>query len=181
MNKRRFMFLLGIVILLLFSGVAFMPWLIRQSAFKFDAALFDELAAALNTHVTAVAGGDAQATLASLATNHIPALQSLCRAQGLEFPAGYMASFQAPGAGWPDLRSLKLVALSWNDAYAGLMCKGNLAGCLGLTNTAPQYIIFQFEREADQWKYATLMLPPPHLAARLAEEGGGRSLLPPPR
>ena len=132
-----------------------------------------ELETVYATYLQAIRDEDAEMLCSVVPAARIRDLKRVFELNGMAFPRDYFAMFERHVPALPPLDGFRHVAVTRSDPYANLIYVGEWNGCLRTIHGGERFLIIQFEREQDGWKYAMITDPPaeivPDWERKLAE------------
>lgn len=78
----------------------------------------------------------------------------------MAFPDDYFTMFKRYSPTLPPLDRFRYVGTTQDDPYANLVYVGDMNGHLRATRGERRFLVIQFEKEHDAWKYAVVIDPP---------------------
>ena len=91
---------------------------------------------------------------------------------GMKFPDDYFLTMRKYAPKMPPTEKFQFIATTDRPRYANLIYVGDMNGYLRKTSDEKRFLIIQFEKESDGWKYALVIDPPassvPDLEKKLA-------------
>lgn len=115
---------------------------------------------------------DAKLLLSVLPAARIADMKRVFAANGMTFPNDYFSSFKKFSPTMPPTAKFRIIGVTESERYANLVYVGNMNGYLRKTTSEERFLVIQFEKDSDGWKYGVIIDPPlqlvPDLKAQLA-------------
>jgi hypothetical protein len=120
-----------------------------------------------SNNLGAIEREDARLLLTVLPSARIADLKRTLETNGKRFPEDYFALMRTYGPKLPPTEKFQFVATTDSTKYANLIYVGNMNGYLRSDSDENRFLIIQFEKENDGWKYAVVIDPPASLVPGL--------------
>ena len=115
---------------------------------------------------------DTTLLLSVLPAARIADMKRVFAANGMTFPNDYFSSFKKFSPTMPPIEKFRFIGVSESARYANLVYIGDMNGYLRKTTSEERFLVIQFEKDTDGWKYGVIIDPPlqlvPDLKAQLA-------------
>jgi hypothetical protein len=123
-------------------------------------------------YLASVEKKDAKLLLSVLPTARIMDLRRTFESNGMKFPDDYFTAMGKYAPKMPPADKFRFIGATDSAAYANLIYVGNMNGYLRHNADESRFLIVQFEKENNDWKYAVVIDPPislvPDLEVKLA-------------
>ena len=125
--------------------------------------LKDSLEKVYSNYLESVEKEDAKLLLMVLPSARIADLKRALEMNGKKFPDDYFSVMKTYAPKMPPTGKFQFIATTESDKYANLIYVGNMNGYLRKDTDERRFLIIQFEKEKDGWKYAVVIDPPVNL------------------
>jgi hypothetical protein len=115
-----------------------------------------ELETVYAKYLQAIRSEDAEMLCSVLPAARVRDLKRVFELNGMVFPRDYFTMFKRHAPVLPPLDGFRHVAVTRSDPYANLIYVGEMNGYLRAIPSSQRFLIIQFEREQDGWKYAVI-------------------------
>ena len=143
-----------------------------ESAPNPSAALRDTLEKVYSDYLGAVERADAKLLLTVLPSARIADLKKTFETNGMTFPNDYFPAMRKFAPKMPPTDKFQFIATTDSARYANLIYIGNMNGYLRSDTGERRFLIVQFEKENDGWKYSVVIDPPASLVPDLEKQLG---------
>jgi hypothetical protein len=126
--------------------------------------LKDSLEKIYSNYLESVEKEDAKLLLMVLPSARIADLKRALEMNGKKFPDDYFSVMKTYAPKMPPTGKFQFIATTESDKYANLIYVGNMNGYLRKDTDERRFLIIQFEKEKDGWKYAVVIDPPVNLS-----------------
>lgn len=121
-------------------------------------------------YLAAVEREDAKLLLSVLPSARSADLKKTFEMNGLKFPDDYFITMRRYAPKMPPTGKFQFVATTDSAIYANLIYVGNMNGYLRKNTDETRFLIIQFEKDNDGWKYAVVIDPPASLVPDLEKK-----------
>lgn len=133
-------------------------------------ALRDTLERVYSDYLGAVEREDARLLLAVLPSARIADLKRTFETNGKRFPDDYFSAMRTYAPKMPPTAKFQFLATTDSARYANLIYMGDMNGYLRRDTGERRFLIVQFEKENDGWKYGVVIDPPVSLVPDLERQ-----------
>jgi hypothetical protein len=121
-------------------------------------------------YLASVEREDAKLLLSVLPSARIADLKKTFEMNGMKFPDDYFVTMRKYAPKMPPTGKFQFVATTDSTRYANLIYVGNMNGYLRKNTDETRFLIIQFEKDSDGWKYAVVVDPPTSLVPDLEKK-----------
>jgi hypothetical protein len=146
------------------------------SAESAPAVLRDTLERVYSDYLESVEREDAKLLLAVLPSARIADLKRTFEMNSMRFPDDYFATMRKYAPKMPPTGKFQFLATTDSARYANLIYVGNMNGYLRKDTDERRFLIVQFEKENDGWKYGVVIDPPVRLVPDFERKLGAGQL-----
>ena len=122
--------------------------------------LREDLEKVYSDYLTSVEKEDTKLLLSVLPAERIAGLKKTFEMNGMKFPDDYFSTMRKYAPKMPPIKQFRFIATTDSPKYANLIYVGNMNGYLRKTNDEMRFLVVQFEKESNGWKYALVVDPP---------------------
>ncbi len=141
-----------------------------ESPTNTTAVLREKLEAVYSKYLRALDKEDGELWLTLLTADRIAELKSAAELNRMKFPKDSLRFLKLNGLVLPPTAKFKFIALTESKRFANLIYVGNMNGYLRQRVDEQRFLIIQFEKENDAWKFGATLDPPTSLVPKLEEK-----------